>query len=109
MDEPPFSLAFVMVKESFAVPAVLFYQAATLTKTSVRTTLTLSCLGALLVRFLCLVCITQPVCSGPIKMVSVAKRINYVLPIHFACSIVPIGPLVAKLQQVYGLRGWWGS
>ena len=24
MDEPPFSLAYVMVKESFAVPAVLF-------------------------------------------------------------------------------------
>ncbi len=27
MDEPPFSLAFVMVKESFAVPAILFYLA----------------------------------------------------------------------------------
>jgi hypothetical protein len=39
MDEPPFSLAFVMVKESFAVPAILFYLAATLTKTSIRTTL----------------------------------------------------------------------
>jgi hypothetical protein len=25
MDEPPFSLAFVMVKESFVVPAILFY------------------------------------------------------------------------------------
>ena len=25
MDEPPFSLAFVMVKESFAVPASFFY------------------------------------------------------------------------------------
>jgi hypothetical protein len=25
MDEPPFSLAFVMVKESFADPAILFY------------------------------------------------------------------------------------
>jgi hypothetical protein len=24
MDKPPFSLAFVMVKESFAVPAILF-------------------------------------------------------------------------------------
>ncbi len=40
-------------------------------------------------------------CRGPINMVSMAKRIYYVLPIHFACSIVPIGPLVAKLQQVY--------
>jgi hypothetical protein len=27
MDKPPFSLAFVMVKESFAVPATLFYLA----------------------------------------------------------------------------------
>ncbi len=27
MDEPPFSLAFVMVKESFAGPAILFYLA----------------------------------------------------------------------------------
>jgi hypothetical protein len=39
MDEPPFSLAFVMVKESFAVPTILFYLAAMLTKTSVRATL----------------------------------------------------------------------
>jgi hypothetical protein len=38
MDEPPFSLAFVMVKESLAVPAILFYLAAMLTKTSIRTT-----------------------------------------------------------------------
>ncbi len=27
MDEPPFSLAFVMVKESFVVPTILFYLA----------------------------------------------------------------------------------
>ncbi len=27
MDKPPFSLAFVMVKESFAGPAILFYLA----------------------------------------------------------------------------------
>jgi hypothetical protein len=27
MEEPPFCLAFVMVKESFAVPAILFYLA----------------------------------------------------------------------------------
>jgi hypothetical protein len=39
MDKPSFSLAFVMVKESFAVPAILFYLAVTLTKTSIRTTL----------------------------------------------------------------------
>jgi hypothetical protein len=30
MDELPFRLAFVMVKESFAVPAILFYLAAML-------------------------------------------------------------------------------
>jgi hypothetical protein len=48
-------------------------------------------------------------CSGPINMVSVAKRIYYVLSIYFACSIVPIRPLVAKLQQVTELCGWWDS
>jgi hypothetical protein len=32
MDEPPFSLAFVMVKERFAVPAILFYLASNATK-----------------------------------------------------------------------------
>jgi hypothetical protein len=41
MDKPPFSLALVMVKESFAVPAILIYLALTLTKTSVRTTLSI--------------------------------------------------------------------
>jgi hypothetical protein len=39
MNELPFSLSFVMVKESFAVPAILFYLAETPTKTSIRTTL----------------------------------------------------------------------
>jgi hypothetical protein len=43
--------------------------------------------------------------NGPIKMILVAKLIYYVLPIHFACSIMSIGPLGAKLQQVYGLCG----
>ncbi len=32
MDEPPFSLAFVMVKESFVVPAGLFYLASVANK-----------------------------------------------------------------------------
>jgi hypothetical protein len=32
MDNPLFSLAFVMVKESFAVPAILFYLASNATK-----------------------------------------------------------------------------
>jgi hypothetical protein len=32
MDEPPFSLAFVMVKESFVVPARLFYLASNANK-----------------------------------------------------------------------------
>jgi hypothetical protein len=32
MNEPPFSLDFVMVKESFVVPAILFYLASNATK-----------------------------------------------------------------------------
>jgi hypothetical protein len=32
MDKPSFSLAFVMVKESFAVPAILFYLASNANK-----------------------------------------------------------------------------
>ncbi len=32
MDEPPFSLAFVMVKKSFVVPAILFYLASNANK-----------------------------------------------------------------------------
>ncbi len=32
IDEPPFSLAFVMVKESFVVPTILFYLASDATK-----------------------------------------------------------------------------
>jgi hypothetical protein len=39
IDEPPFSLAFVMANKSFAVPTILFYLAAMLTKTSLGTTL----------------------------------------------------------------------
>jgi hypothetical protein len=60
MDEPPFSLAFVMMKEmkeNFAVPAILFYQAAMLTKTSVRTTLSSS--GAPLIEQTCTSCSKQ--------------------------------------------------
>jgi hypothetical protein len=48
-------------------------------------------------------------CSGRINMIPSAKWIYYVLLIHVACSIVQIRPLVAKLQQVNGLCGWWGS
>ncbi len=70
--------------------------------------LTLSCLGALLVRFFVFI-VHNSACSGPINMVSSAKQIYYVLLIHFACSIEQIEPLVAKLQQMQGLRGWWGS
>ncbi len=44
--------------------------------------------------------------SGPINMIPSAKWIFYVLPIHIACSIMQIGPLVPKLQQVTGLCGW---
>ena len=43
--------------------------------------------------------------SGPINMISSAKWLCYVLPIHVACSIMQIRPLVPKLQQVTGLRG----
>jgi hypothetical protein len=43
--------------------------------------------------------------NGPINMVSVAKLIYYVLPLHIACLIIQIGPLVAKLQHVTGMRG----
>ncbi len=41
--------------------------------------------------------------SGPINMIPTKKWICYVLPIHVACSIMQIGPLVPKLQQVTGL------
>ena len=43
--------------------------------------------------------------SGPINMILSAKWPCYVLPIHVACSIMQIGPLVPKLQQVTGLHG----
>jgi hypothetical protein len=33
--------------------------------------------------------------NGPIEMIPSGKLIYYVLPIHFACSIIKIGPLVA--------------
>ncbi len=66
--------------------------------------LTLSRLGAPLVRVLSLAINISPN-NGLINMISVAKWIYYVLPIHCKCSIMSIGPLVAKLQQVYGLCG----
>ena len=43
--------------------------------------------------------------NGPINMILSAKPPYYVLPIHFECSFMSIRPLVAKLQQVYGLCG----
>ena len=70
--------------------------------------LTLSCLGWRLGGVLSLDIHISPT-NGPIDMVSIAKLVYYVLPIHFACSIIQIGLLVAKLQQVYGLRGRYGS
>ena len=70
--------------------------------------LTLSRLGPRLDRVLSLAIHISPT-NGPIDMVSVAKLIYYVLPIHFACSIIQIGLLVAKLQQVYRLRDRYGS
>jgi len=47
--------------------------------------LTLSCLGPRLDRVLSLAIHISPT-NGPIDMVSVAKLIYYVLPIHFACQ-----------------------
>jgi hypothetical protein len=65
--------------------------------------LTLSCRGPRLDRVLSLAIHISPT-NGPIDMVLVAKLIYYALPIHFACSIIQIGLLIAKLQQVYRLR-----
>ena len=63
--------------------------------------LTLSRLRARLVRVLSLAIHN----NGLINMVSVAKWIYYVLLLHIACLIIQIGPLVAKLQHVTGMRG----
>jgi hypothetical protein len=48
MDEPPFSLAFIMVKESFAVPAILFYLASGTNKNKHQDHLKMSHLWAFL-------------------------------------------------------------
>ena len=66
--------------------------------------LTLSCLGPRLDRVLSLAIHISPN-NGPINMVSVAKLIYYVPPLHIACLIIQIGPLVAKLQHVTGMGG----
>ena len=65
--------------------------------------LTLSRLGAPLVRLL-ESSLHKSAYSGPINMIPSAKWVCYVLPIHVACSIMQIGPLVPKIQQVTGLR-----
>jgi hypothetical protein len=59
--------------------------------------LTLSRLGRHLVGVLSLAIHISPN-NGPINMILSAKPLYYVLPIHFACSSMSIGPLVAKLQ-----------
>ncbi len=59
--------------------------------------LTLSRLGRRLVGVLLLAIHTSPN-NGPINMIPSAKPLYYVLSIHFACSSMSIGPLVAKLQ-----------
>jgi hypothetical protein len=56
--------------------------------------LTLSCRGTQLVRDLVLGIHNSPN-NGPINIIPSRKLIDYVLPIHFACSIMKIGPLVA--------------
>jgi hypothetical protein len=69
--------------------------------------LILSCQGARLVCVLSFAIHISPN-NGLINMFSVAKLIYYVPPIHFhfACSIIQIGLLVAKLQHVTGMCGW---
>ena len=62
--------------------------------------LTLSCPGRRLVGVLSLAIHISPN-NGQINMVSIAKWIYYVLPIHFARSIIQIRLLVAKLQLHY--------
>jgi hypothetical protein len=66
--------------------------------------LTLSRLGPCLDHVLSLATHISPN-NGPINMVLLAKLIHYVLPLHIACLIIQIGPLVAKLQHVTGMRG----
>ncbi len=70
--------------------------------------LTLSCLGGRLGGVLESI-VHKSAYGGPINMIPSAKWLCYVLPIHVACSIMQIGPLVPKLQQVTGLRGRSGS
>ncbi len=65
---------------------------------------TLNLLGPRLDRVLSLAIHISPN-NGTINMVSVAKWIYYILPLHIACLIIQIGPLVAKLQHVTDLRG----
>jgi hypothetical protein len=67
-------------------------------------TLTLSRLGAPLVHLL-ESSVHESAYSGPINIIPSAKWVCYVLPIHVACSIMQIRPLVPKIQQVTGLRG----
>jgi hypothetical protein len=57
--------------------------------------LTLSCLGALLVRFFALPEHISPD-NGLIGMIQLRKVFVDVLGMRFACSIMQIGPLVAK-------------
>ena len=66
--------------------------------------LTLSRLGASLVRHLAF-SVHKSAYSGPINMIPSAKWVCYILPIHVACSIMQIRPLVPKIQQVTGLHG----
>jgi hypothetical protein len=58
--------------------------------------LTLSCLGARLVRFFALPEHISPD-NGLIGMIQLGKVFVDMLAMRFACSIMQIGPLVAKL------------
>jgi hypothetical protein len=65
--------------------------------------LTLSCLGAPLVRNSAFTAHIS-MKNGPIRMIPFGKVFIDVLQIHFACSLMQIGPLGAKLNYRFDGR-----
>jgi hypothetical protein len=65
--------------------------------------LTLSFPGTRLVHVLAVAIHISPN-NGSIEMILSGKLIYYDLPIHFACSIIKIRPLVAKLWCRFNCR-----
>ncbi len=66
--------------------------------------LTLSCLGAPLVRHLAVAIHISP-SNGPIEMILSANLVVSVLAMHCEPSIISIGPLLIKLLYLY-VKGW---